>query len=259
MFANFAIKNTFSFSPVITLGSVAAAGLSYASARFTSINISNPMDAAKFTTVAALALIINKEIMQSDNNIVSKIPFAILTAYGVHLIANPEKTIASFAKLSALAAASLFLGLITYVSSPLLCQRSDGSFSIDKVADDMAREAYQNSWKTVAAAGSAWLAARSFSKLGLDPQTTMVFTAAASLIYYATKPLFTALENKNRNLPSRAASLFNLTKVSADMLKLGLPLGKEFAKTCAVAATFIAIFDFADVFFPKSSGKTVRI
>ncbi len=263
---NATLKYTYHELPVVAVGSAASAALSFVVNRYKpfTLTLSNPMDAAKFTTAAIIGMIANKYYFSNqsstgyhswislanrdDNSLharASQLTCMGLVAYAVHLIANPENTITSFALLSIQAVASAFLA-VQIVMSKSKPYDHYSSFQLDEVGFGMIQNVYQNIHRTVAAAGSAWLATRTFNTLGFDPKTTMIFTAATSAMYYATQPLFEALEHKTRNNISRIISLLSLTKIAADTLKLSLPLYQEFAKTCAVAVTLIAVFDNVD-------------
>ncbi len=271
------LRYTYHELPVAAVGSATSAALSYAVNRYKpfTLTLSDPMDAAKFTTAAIIGMMVNTNYFSDqgsasletrDNSLhtqASKYTCIGLMAYAVYSIANPEKTITSFALLSIQAAVSAFLATqVTQAlgqSKPTPYSTGYNSFQLDGVGFGMIQNVYQNIHRTVAAAGSAWLAARTFNTFGFDPKTTMIFTAAASGIYYATQPLFNELEYGTRKC-SRIISLLSLTKIAADTLKLSLPLYQEFAKTCAVAGTLIAVFDNADQFISSLSfwGKKPR-
>jgi MFS superfamily sulfate permease-like transporter len=123
---------------------------------------------------------------------------------------------------------------------------------LDGIGYTIAQSVYQNTPRTLAAVGAVWLNSCIITKLGLDyPKVTLAFTAMTSVLYYATKPLFNALESSKVNYPSRVVSLVVLTMAFKDLLKLNLPWGGTLMKVSCVAGTFIALFDKIDKILGK--------
>ncbi len=246
--------------PCLALGSAIAATLSYAS-RFTPITISNPVNAAKFTLAASLTLIQSLDLLRSKENkneasLAAKITCISLMAYGIHLIANPEQTIVSFAKLSVLAAASLFL---TWEANKELKLVNDSynpntNFSIDKLGYWAAKNIYQNIHRTVAAtasaAGAVWLANRTFSTLKLDPKLTMIAAVALSVFSYASDPLFEALENGCPNTISRVICMHIFAKILKEKIRPDITL---YSTEFNVASAAFTLFKKIDQFIPEFS------
>lgn len=110
--------------------------------------------------------------------------------------------------------------------------------SLDRAAFSALNSIYTTLPQTIAATGTTWLLCRSVSRLGLDAKTTAIFTAAASVVWYASRGFISL---RDGNFLSHNLSHVGLTYVAKEMLKLDLPLYKQFGKAYGVAiATIVA-------------------
>jgi hypothetical protein len=118
-------------------------------------------------------------------------------------------------------------------------------FRNDGLVFKMVQSAYHGLPITAVAAGAAGVITRMVRIMGLDPKVAAIFTGASSILYYATKPLFTRCEEgSGPSLVSRGITLIMLAKVAAHKLKLNLPMDRQFAKACFVAALCIKSCDW---------------
>lgn len=125
--------------------------------------------------------------------------------------------------------------------------------SLDRAALNALKGIYTSLPKTVMATGTSWLLCRYVNRLGLDDKTTAIFTAAASALWYGAKA-FTA--DFKKDILSHCIVHIALTYTAKEMLRLDLPLYKQFGKAYGVALAVIFAVNWASS--QLAAGKTSR-
>lgn len=125
--------------------------------------------------------------------------------------------------------------------------------SLDTAAFHGLRNIYNMLPRTIAATGTTWLLCRTVARLELDAKTTAIFTAAASVIWYGSRPICQRFSQRtDRDL----AMHVGLSYVAKEMLNLDLPLYKQFGKAYGVAIAMITAIQFC---FSVATGELRRI